>query len=73
MCVCMCVIALTADAISVVVRSIKEMRQRHQQRGQTGQQSTTSDEPWAVDTTPQETHKDDEDRVPHLESHNTRG
>lgn len=60
---------LTADAVGVVVRSAQEVRQRHQQRGQAGQQSSASDEPRPVDSTPEETHEDDEDRVSHLHTH----
>lgn len=63
---------LTADAVGVVVRSAQEVRQRHQQRGQAGQQSSASDEPRPVDSTPEETHEDDEDRVSHLHAHTHR-
>lgn len=61
------VLALTADG-RVLVRATQEVRQRDQQRGQTSQQSSASDEPRPMDPTPEETHKDDEHRVPHLDN-----
>lgn len=65
----LCVFDLTVDAVGVVVRFTQKVRQRHHQRGQAGQQSSASDEPWPVDATPEETDKDDEDGVSHLDTH----
>lgn len=59
---------LTANAICVFIRSTEEVRYRHQQRGQAGQQGSASDEPRPVDPAPEETHKHDENRVSYLQS-----
>lgn len=59
---------LTADSVGVVVRVAQEVRHRNQQRGEAGQQRSAADEPRPVDSTAEETHKDDEDRVPHLKT-----
>lgn len=64
--ICACVFDLTSDVISVVVLSAQEVRHCHQQRRQARQQSSASNEPRPMDSTPKKTHKDDEDRVPHL-------
>lgn len=58
---------LTADAVGVFVGSAQKVGQRHQERGQAGQQSSTTDEAGPVDSTSEETHKDDEDGVPYLD------
>lgn len=63
---------LTADPVGVIVRSAQEVWQRHQQRGQRGQQSSAPDEPRPVDSTPEETHKHDEDGVSHLDTDGTK-
>lgn len=60
--------SLTTDAVGVFVRSTQEVRQGHEQGGEAGQQGAASDEPRAVDSTPEETHKDDEDSVSHLDA-----
>lgn len=60
--------SLTTDAVGVFVRSAQEVRQGHEQGGEAGQQSPASDEARAVDSTPEETDKDDEDRVSHLDT-----
>lgn len=60
------VCGLTADAAGIVVGFAHEVWQRHQQRGNAGQQSSAADEPRPVDSTPKETHKHNEDGVPHL-------
>lgn len=65
--------SLTTDAVGVFVRSAQEVRQGHEQGGETGQQSPASDEARAVDSTPEETHKNDEDRVSHLDGKRQRG
>lgn len=52
--------------VGVFVRSTQEVRQGHEHGGEAGQQSSASNEPRTVDTTPKETHKDDEDSVSHL-------
>lgn len=59
--------SLTANAICVLIRSTEEVWDGHQQRSQAGQQGTTPDEPRPVDSAPEEAHKDDEDRVAHLQ------
>lgn len=59
--------SLTTDAVGVFVRSAQEVRQGHEQGGEAGQQSPASNEPRTVDSTPKETHKDDEDSVSHLD------
>lgn len=61
-------LGLTAHAVRVVVLSTQEVWHRHQQRGQARQQSSASDVAWPVDSTAEETHKDDEDGVPHLDT-----
>lgn len=63
----MCVFSLTIDSVGVLVRATQEMRQSHQQGGEAGQQSSASNEPWSVDSTPKEAHKDDEDSVSYLD------
>ena len=70
--VCVCVFNLTADAVGVVVCSAQEVRHRHQQRGQAGEQSSASNEARPVDSTPEETHEDDEDGVSHLDTQTPR-
>lgn len=59
--------SLTANAICVLIRSTEEVWYGHQQRSQAGQQGTTPDEPRPVDSAPEEAHKNDEDRVAHLQ------
>lgn len=68
---CVCVFGLTAQAVGVLVRSTQKVRQGHQQRSQTGQQGSSSDEPRPVDSTPKETHKDNESSVSHLDTQPT--
>ena len=68
MCVCVCVFNLTDDAVGVFVLSAQEVRHGHQQWGQAGEQSSTSNETRPMDSTPEETHEDDEDGVSHLDT-----
>lgn len=67
----MFVFSLTNDSVGVFVRSTQEMWQSHQQGGEAGQQSSASNEPWPVDSTPKEAHKDDEDSVSYLDMNPT--
>lgn len=61
------VFSLTANAICVVIRFTEEVWYGHQQRSQAGQQGTTPDEPRPVDSAPEKAHKNDENRVAHLQ------
>lgn len=63
----MFVFGLTANAICVVIRSTEEVWYGHQQRGQAGQQGTAPDESRPVHSAPEKAHKNDENRVAHLQ------
>lgn len=63
----MSVFSLTTDAVGVFIRATQEMWHSHQQGGKASQQSSASNEPRSVDSTPKEAYKDDEDSVSHLD------